>query len=158
MLGNKISKYSKTKRKDINKMDGIQRLSEMIKGQKDKGLIKIVSYLMLQTEMDSDFLKEEKDLKEMAEYIKGLARKEAINGVAMIEDETVYSWAKEYFKKSNKELGIKKCKIDKGKHEDVSKAEIKGEDDEFGSIFGETIENKQEEQKEEIDQISLFGV
>lgn len=76
----------------------------------------------------------------------------------MIEDETVYSWAKEYFKKSNKELGIKKCKIDKGKHEDVSKAEIKGEDDEFGSIFGETIENKQEEQKEEIDQISLFGV
>ena len=80
-------------------MDGIQRLSEMIKGQKDKGLIKIVSYLMLQTEMDSDFLKEEKDLKEMAEYIKGLARKEATNGVAMIEDETVYSWAKEYFKK-----------------------------------------------------------
>lgn len=138
-------------------MNGIQRLSEMIKGQKDKSLIKIVSYLMLQTEMDSDFLKEEKDLKEMAEYIKGLARKEATNGVAIIEDETVYSWAKEYFIKSNKELGIKKYKLEKGKHGDVSKVEIKDEDDEFGSIFGETTENTQEEKKEETDQISLFA-
>lgn len=139
-------------------MDGIQRLSEMIKGQKDKSLIKIVNYLMLQTEMDSDFLKEEKDLKEMAEYIKGLARKEATNGVAMIEDETVYSWAKEYFVKSNKELGIKKYKLEKGKHSDISKVEIKDEDEEFGSIFGGTIENLQEDKKEEINQISLFGI
>ena len=138
-------------------MNGIQRLAEMIKGQKDKSLIKIVSYLMLQTDMDQYFLKEEKDLKEMAEYIKGLAKKEAINGVAIIEDETVYRWAKEYFMKSNKELGIKKYKIDKGKHEDVSKVEIKNEDDEFGSIFGETIENAQEQKKEEVDQISLFA-
>lgn len=68
-------------------MDGIQKLSEMIKGQKDKSLIKIVSYLMLQKDMEQDFLKEEKDLKEMAEYIKGLAKKEAVNGVAIIEDE-----------------------------------------------------------------------
>ena len=75
-------------------MNGIQRLSEMIKGQKDKSLIKIVSYLMLQKDMEQDFLKEEKDLKEMAEYIKGLAKKEAVNGVAIIEDETVFSWAK----------------------------------------------------------------
>ncbi len=137
-------------------MNGIQRLSEMIKGQKDKGLIKIVSYLMLQTDMDQDFLKEEKDLKEMAEYIKGLAKKEAINGVAMIEDETVYSWAKEYFVKSNEELGIKKYKLEKGKHGDVNKVEIKDEDDEFGSIFGNTGENEQSEKKEEVDQISLF--
>ena len=43
-------------------MDGIQRLAEMIKGQKDKALIKIVNYLMLQKEIDQDFLKEEKDL------------------------------------------------------------------------------------------------
>ena len=42
-------------------MDGIQRLSEMIKGQKDKSLIKIVSYLMLQKDMEQDFLKEEKE-------------------------------------------------------------------------------------------------
>jgi len=135
-------------------MDGIQRLSEMIKGQKDKSLIKIVSYLMLQKDMEQDFLKEEKDLKEMAEYIKGLAKKEAVNGVAIIEDETVFSWAKEYFIKSNKELGIKKTKLEKGKHGDVTKVEI--EDDEFGSIFGTITENT-EEKKDEIEQISLFA-
>lgn len=135
-------------------MDGIQRLSEMIKGQKDKSLIKIVSYLMLQKDMEQDFLKEEKDLKEMAEYIKGLAKKEAVNGIAIIEDETVFSWAKEYFIKSNKELGIKKIKLEKGKHEDVTKTEI--EDEEFGSIFGDTTENEVEK-KDEIEQISLFA-
>ncbi|MCI9038440.1 MAG: hypothetical protein HFJ29_00935 [Clostridia bacterium] len=138
-------------------MNGIQRLSEMIKGQKDKSLIKIVSYLMLQTDMDQDFLKEEKELKEMAEYINGLAKKEATNGVAIIEDETVYSWAKEYFIKSNKELGIKKYKLEKSKHGDVKKVEIKDEDDEFGSIFGNSVENEQAEKKEEIAQISLFA-
>ena len=79
------------KKKGYDNMDGIERLSEMIKGQKDKSLIKIVSYLMLQKEMKQDFLKEEKNLKEMAEYIKGLAKKEAVNGVAIIEDEAVYS-------------------------------------------------------------------
>ena len=94
-------------------MTGIKRLSEMIKGQKDKSLIKIVTYLMLQTDIEQEFLKEEKDLREMAEYIKDLARKEATNGVAIIEDEIVYSWAKEYFIKSNKELGIKKYKVEK---------------------------------------------
>ena len=52
-------------------MDGIQRLSEMVKGQKDKSLIKIVNYLILQKEMEKDFLKEEKNLKEMVEYMKG---------------------------------------------------------------------------------------
>ena len=135
-------------------MDGIKRLSEMIKGQKDKYLIKIVSYLMLQTDMDSDFLKEEKNLKEMAEYIKGLARKEAVNGVAIIEDETVYNWAKEYFAKPNKELGIKNFKLEKGKHGEIIKVEVK--QDEFGSIFGETTESP-EKPKKEIEQISLFA-
>ncbi len=138
-------------------MDGIKRLSEMIEGQKDKYLIKIVDYLMLQKEMEQDFLKEEKNLKEMAEYIVGLAKKEATNGVAVIEDETVYQWAKEYFIKTNKELGIKKFKLDRGKHGDVTKVEIKDEDDEFGSIFGDTIENPQEEKKDKIEQISLFA-
>ena len=138
-------------------MDGIKRLSEMIEGQKDKYLIKIVDYLMLQKEMEQDFLKEEKNLKEMSEYIVGLAKKEATNGVAVIEDETVYQWAKEYFIKTNKELGIKKFKLDRGKHGDVTKVEIKDEDDEFGSIFGDTIENPQEEKKDKIEQISLFA-
>lgn len=135
-------------------MEGIKRIEEMAKGQKDKSLIKIVSYLILQTDMDQKFLNEEKDLKEMAEYIKGLAKKEDVNGVAMIEDEIVYSWAKEYFMKSNKELGIKKYRLDRGKHGDVSRVEIK--DDEFGSIF-DVEDMEEQDNKENIEQISLFA-
>lgn len=134
-------------------MNGIQRLAEMVKGQKDKALIKIVDYLMLQTEMEQDFLKEEKNLGDMASYIKNLARKEAINGIAMIEDETVYEWAIKYFSETNEALGIKKFKIEKGKHGDIVKVE-EG-DNEFGSIFENTLENK-EEKKDKIEQISLF--
>lgn len=136
-------------------MEGIKRLEKMIEGQEDKYLKIIVSHLMLQTEMDEAFLNEEKNLKDMAEYIKGLAKKQATNMVAVIEDEVVFQWAKDYFIKSNEELGIKKFALEQGKHGDVSKVEIK--DDEFGSIFGIEEATIKEEKKEEIEQISLFA-
>ena len=127
-------------------MNGIERLKKMIEGQKDKYLIKIVNYLVLQTEMDEAFLNEEKSLKQMSQYIKDNAMKEAIGGVAVIEDDVVYQWAKDYFNKSNKELGIKNIN---DKKEEKSK-------DKFGSIFDCLEENTIEDEKEEIEQISLF--
>lgn len=133
-------------------MEGIKRLSEMIKDQKDKALIKVVSYLMLQTDMDLEFLKEEKNLKDMAEYIKKLAKKEAINGVAIIEDEVVYQWAKDYFSKSNEELGITSNKTVEKK---IVNNKNKVEDNVFGSIFG--TDNIVASDKKEIEQISLFA-
>lgn len=139
-------------------MEGIQRLANMLEGQKDKYLKIIVQHLMLYKEMNSAFLNEEKNLKDMSIYIKDKAKKRASNGVAVIEDEVVFQWAKDYFSKSNKELGIKEYKIEKGKHGDVSKIEIEDEEDEFGPLFGETTEKVQEEKKEEIEQISLFGI
>ena len=130
-------------------MNGIERLSEMIKGQKDKYLQIIVNHLMLQTEMSEAFLNEEKNLKDMATYIKDLARKQATNNVAVIEDEVVFQWAKDYFNKPNEELGIKKIEA-KNKTETV-------EIDEFGSIFDLNNSNKNtENKKEEIEQITLF--
>lgn len=130
-------------------MNGIERLSEMIKGQKDKYLQIIVNHLMLQTEMSEAFLNEEKNLKDMATYIKDLAKKQATNNVAVIEDEVVFQWAKDYFNKSNEELGIKKIE-EKNKTETVEK-------DEFGSIFDLNNSNKNtENKKEEIEQITLF--
>lgn len=130
-------------------MNGIERLSEMIKGQKDKYLQIIVNHLMLQTEMSEAFLNEEKNLKDMATYIKDLAKKQATNNVAVIEDEVVFQWAKDYFNKSNEELGIKKIEA-KNKTETVEK-------DEFGSIFDLNNSNKNtENKKEEIEQITLF--
>ena len=134
-------------------MNGIERLSNMLEGQKDKYLNVIVNYLMLQTEMDEAFLNEEKNLKDMATYIKDLARKQATNNVAVIEDEIVFQWAKDYFIKSNKELGIAKTRIERGKHGDAIKVPI--EEDEFGSIFGIEPVGKVEKKKD-IEQISLF--
>ena len=130
-------------------MNGIERLSEMIKGQKDKYLQIIVNHLMLQTEMSEAFLNEEKNLKDMATYIKDLARKQATNNVAVIEDAVVFQWAKDYFNKSNEELGIKKIEV-KNNKETVEK-------DEFGSIFDLNNSNKNtENKKEEIEQITPF--
>ena len=130
-------------------MNGIERLSEMIKGQKDKYLQIIVNHLMLQTEMSEAFLNEEKNLKDMATYIKDLARKQATNNVAVIEDAVVFQWAKDYFNKSNEELVIKKIEA-KNNTETVEK-------DEFGSIFDLNNTNKNmENKKEEVEQITLF--
>ena len=130
-------------------MNGIERLSEMIKGQKDKYLQIIVNHLMLQTEMSEAFLNEEKNLKDMATYIKDLAKKQATDNVAVIEDEVVFQWAKDYFNKSNEELGIKKIEA-KNNTETVEK-------DEFGSIFDLNNTNKNmENKKEEVEQITLF--
>ena len=130
-------------------MNGTERLSEMIKGQKDKYLQIIVNHLMLQTEMSEAFLNEEKNLKDMATYIKDLAKKQATNNVAVIEDAVVFQWAKDYFNKSNEELGIKKIEA-KNNAETVEK-------DEFGSIFDLNNTNKNmENKKEEVEQITLF--
>lgn len=140
-------------------MDGIQRLSKMVEGQKDKYLNIIVNHLKLHTELNEAFLNEEKNLKDMAEHIRNKAKKQATNGVAVIEDEIVFKWAREYFMKSNNELGIKKATVVKEKSNNIEKKENK--DDDFGSIFdfgsNDTSEEDTNNSKEDIEQISLFA-
>lgn len=148
------------KKESENNMEGIKRLADMLESQKDKYLIIIVNHLMLQTEMNEAFLNEKKNLKDMATYIKDKAKKQAKDGVAVIEDEIVFKWAKDYFIKSNKDLGIKETRLDRGKHGDVTKVEIKENEneDEFESIFDfdDNDKNDSNTNKEEIEQISLF--
>ena len=134
-------------------MEGINRLAKMLEGQKDKYLNIIVNHLMQHVELDQAFLNEEKNLKDMAEYIKGKARKEASGNVAVIEDSVVFDWAKEYFNKSNEELGIKK-QADKTMKNTTK--ENNKENDEFGSIFD--FESNENTEKEKNEQISLFSV
>lgn len=149
------------KKESENNMEGIKRLADMLESQKDKYLIIIVNHLMLQTEMNEAFLNEKKNLKDMATYIKDKAKKQEKDGVAVIEDEIVFKWAKEYFIKSNKDLGIKETRLDRGKHGDVTKVEIKENEneDEFESIFDFDDNDKKDNNtnKEEIEQISLFA-
>ncbi len=93
-------------------MEGYQRIKdfylEFKNENKDNALIKIVTYLMKQQNMNELYLKEEKNLKEMMQYIKDQAKEKAVNNVAVIEDNNVYEWAITYFTKSNEELGINK--------------------------------------------------
>lgn len=137
----------------IINMDGIQRLAKMLEGQKDKYLIMIVNYLMQKSELNQVFLNDEKNLKDMVQYIKDNAKKQANNGVAIIEDNVVFNWATEYFTKTNEELKIKKIEV---KQQILPKeAEIKKAESEFGSIFDSDVQT--DCKKENIQQISLFA-
>ena len=155
-------------------MEGIKRIKEMAKGQKDEVLLEIVKYLIDRTDMDMYYLNEEKNLKEMVEYIiKEILNdfckrnntknpieyaKSTVNNMKVLpinfSNEKTFELAIRYFRKSNKELGIKK------KEEKKQEVKINNKkENEFGSIFEnqEVNKNKKEEkEKKEIEQISFF--
>lgn len=63
---------------------------------------RIIASHIIDTYLNSDenaekVLDGEKTLKACLESIKSKAKKQASNGVAMIADDTVYGWAKEYY-------------------------------------------------------------
>ena len=79
---------------------------------------------------------QDKDFNGCYNYITGLARKEAVNNCAMIEDNQVYEWAKEYFidyeareqakaEKKKQEEEKKKATAEKPKTDPVAKPVVK---------------------------------
>lgn len=123
-------------------MEGIERLRVMAMngGSMQKQYFKIFMYLKKRTDMDEKFLNPEKTLAQMYEYIKDQVRKQAVNGVAMVEDAVVYGIAVHYFDESNEDLGIKKKEIQPKKIAENKQETLKSE----------------EPKKEEREQISLF--
>lgn len=121
-------------------MTGVERLKSMIEeGPLKKPLFKIYMYLKTRTDMDEKYLNPEKSMTQMYEYIKEQVRKQAVNGVAMIEDVVVYGLAIHYFDESNEDLGLnqKKEKIKKVEPiKEIPKAEQPKEDDNQISFFG----------------------
>lgn len=97
-------------------MNGIERIKVLSSEIKDKPLLKIVNYLLTREDMNDKYLNEEKSLKQMIDYIKSEAKKQAENGIAMLEDEEVYGLAIHYFDESNEKLNLDK--------KEISKAEI----------------------------------
>lgn len=87
-------------------MDGIERIKILAKEVKDKPLLKIIDYLLTRNDMNDKYLNKEKSLSQMIQYIKAEAKKRAINGVAVIEDEEVYNLAIHYFDEANSNLKI----------------------------------------------------
>ena len=88
-------------------MEGIERIKALASEIKDPALLKIVEYLLSREDMNDKYLNESKSLKKMVDFIKGQAKKQAKNGMAMIEDEVVYGWAIHYWDENNKDLDIK---------------------------------------------------
>lgn len=91
---------------------GLERIKKLSAEVKDKAVLKIINYLLSRKDMNEKYLNEEKSLTQMIEFIKSKAKEKATNGVAMIEDDEVYSWAIHYFDESNKDLKISKIKED----------------------------------------------
>ena len=88
-------------------MLGIERIKILGSEVKDKALLKVIEYLVSREDMNERYLNEEKSLKQMVEYIKSKAKKYAVNGMAILEDEVVYGWAIHYFDETNEKLGLK---------------------------------------------------
>lgn len=91
---------------------GLERIKKLSAKVKDKAVLKIINYLLSRKDMNEKYLNEEKTLTQMIEFIKAKAKEKATNGVAMIEDDEVYSWAIHYFDESNKDLKISRTKED----------------------------------------------
>lgn len=106
-------------------MTGVERLKSMIEeGPLKKPLFKIYMYLKTRNDMEEKFLNPEKSMTQMYDYIKEQVRKQAVDGVAMIEDAVVYGLAIHYFDESNEDLGLNKKVVEKviKKTENISNA------------------------------------
>lgn len=91
-------------------MNGYDRLKELYKASVNKNnpLIEVMKFLVKQPDMNELYLQEEKNLKDMMDFINKKAKEQAVEGVAVIEDKQVFEWALEYFNNTNEVLGINK--------------------------------------------------
>ncbi len=129
-------------------MTGCERLKSMIEGSFQRPLFKIYLYLKKRTDMDEKYLNPEKNLKQMYEYIKRQAEKQAVDGVAILEDSFVYNLAIQYFNETNENLGIK----------DSSEISNKGTEEE-NNVKDDNVKKNEDLTLKNIDerkQISLF--
>ena len=128
-------------------MLGLERIKTLAAEIKDKSLMKIIEYLLTRTDMNDKYLNEEKTLKQMVEFIKEEAHKEAVNGIAMIEDEVVYGWAIHYFDETNEQLGM-----------NSKSKRVTENDDEEETIIKEELPKKQKKEWVPEGQLSLFDL
>lgn len=57
----------------------------------------IIDTYLTSDENAQKVLDEKKTIRKCMEHIKSKAKQQAINGMAMVDDETVYGWAKDYY-------------------------------------------------------------
>lgn len=126
-------------------MNGFERLEEQIKDQEDIALKQTISYLQSRTEMEENFLKEDKTVDGMCEFIHNKAQKCMKNKWSYITNEMVYAWAIMYFSLPNSFFKIADKKVTTKKQEVIS------------SKKSNNVISLENEKKKRTSQLSLFG-
>lgn len=91
-----------------DKKKAIAKLKEEVK-EYSKQYGRIINEHLIPRVKDSDSLAESvlesnRSVGEMGKYIFALAKKEATNNMAIVEDDTVFEWAEDYFRATNEQL------------------------------------------------------
>lgn len=130
-------------------MNGFDRLKEQVKGQEDSALNQVIEYLISRDDMEQKYLNEEKNVKEMCNFIKGKGKVHAKNGWNFITNEVVFAWAIMYWALPNSFL-----KINQPKETQNTTTKEKTTKNNVVSI---EKAKKTIEEKKQIEQLTLFG-
>lgn len=130
-------------------MNGFDRLKEQVKGQEDSALNQVIEYLISRDDMEQKYLNEEKNVKEMCNFIKGKSKVHAKNGWNFITNEVVFAWAIMYWALPNSFL-----KINQPKETQNTTTKEKTTKNNVVSI---EKAKKAIEEKKQIEQLTLFG-
>ena len=134
-------------------MEGFERLKEQVKDQEDVALNQVVQHLLKLDNMQENYLKEEKTLKGMCDFIQSRGRKHSKNGWNFITNEVVYAWAVMYYSLPNEYLKINNTTP---KSKSINKSTSK-ETPEKNNVVSLEKAKKVMEEKKQVEQLTLFG-
>ncbi len=132
-------------------MNGFDRLREQVKDQEDIALKQTIEYLISREDMEEKYLKEEKTVEEMCDFIRKKGQAHLRNGWNYITNEVVFAWAIMYFSLPNAFLKIT--------HKKTTEKDANREQTEKGKDNVVSLEKAKQklEKKKEVAQLSLFG-
>ena len=130
-------------------MNGFDRLREQVKDQEDSALKQVIEYLISRDEMEQKYLNEEKNIKEMCNFIKEKGKVHAKNGWNFITNEVVFAWAIMYWALPNAFLKINTPK--------ETKNIVTEEKTTKNNVVSINTAKKVLEEKKQVEQLTLFG-
>jgi len=130
-------------------MNGFDRLREQVKDQEDSALKQVIEYLISRDDMEQKYLNEEKNIKEMCNFIKEKGKVHAKNGWNFITNEVVFAWAIMYWALPNAFLKINTPK--------ETKNSVTEEKTTKNNVVSINTAKKVLEEKKQVEQLTLFG-
>lgn len=130
-------------------MNGFDRLREQVKDQEDSALKQVIEYLISRDDMEQKYLNEEKNIKEMCNFIKEKGKVHAKNGWNFITNEVVFAWAIMYWALPNAFLKINTPK--------ETKNIVTEEKTTKNNVVSINTAKKVLEKKKQVEQLTLFG-